>query len=528
MRPVAAHLVLLAGSFLLPCDGAQPGEVRIRYAPYQPPADIAVATDLVELAATVRDTSGAAIDGLERSDFALFDNLKPQTISFFSVERAAGTAGAAPARPRYVALFLDDVHAGPSGWERSRTAARRLVNEGLPPGERLGIFTASGVGTIDFSDDTTALLAAVASLQRHPERSITGFGACPQLTAYQAYAIARNIDPAALAAATAAVIACAPETPPEIAARQAQTAAENAWDILKHDSSQALDALLLVARHLSAAAGERTLLLVSPGFVSGGMERQVSALTDVCLRSHIVVNALDQDGLLPWRRTEQRSQTLTTLLAETSASTGGRFIRNNNDAYGALRTLASPPEVSYLLGFSPSVAPDGTYHKLQVKIEKNGDYRVSARPGYLSLARSEQTETAQQRIDRIAASGETMRDVPAAIRLSAAPNSAGRFSLQVVTTIDAARLPFRQEAQASLQQLTFVTILQDAAGAFLAGKQSVMDLALSRATRADLTAKGLRTAETFVVPPGSYRIRQVVRELVENHLAASTTPIEIR
>lgn len=74
---------LLACALSMSGSAEQPGEVRIRAAPYHPPtASISVDTNLVELVATVRDRQGAAIGGLQSSDFAVFDNSRPQTLSF--------------------------------------------------------------------------------------------------------------------------------------------------------------------------------------------------------------------------------------------------------------------------------------------------------------------------------------------------------------------------------------------------------------------------------------------------------------
>jgi hypothetical protein len=73
-----------------------------------------------------------------------------------------------------------------------------------------------------------------------------------------------------------------------------------------------------------------------------------------------------------------------------------------------------------------------------------------------------------------------------------------------------------------------VTILEDAQGNYIEGKQAIMDMNLTAATRAGLEAKGIKPVTSFVVPKGSYRIREVIREAVQNHMAASTTPVEVR
>jgi VWFA-related protein len=554
-----------------PTGAAEPGEVRIRYAPYRPPsAVISVETNLVELGVTVRDRKGAPIGGLQASDFQVFDNLKPQIVTSFSERRAepalargaaAGfsnpllsaipPAGAvvAAAPPRTIALFFDDTHSGLAGFDRSKHAAQKMIADGLGPGDRVGIFTGSGAVTLDFTADTKTLLATLAGMRRHPDAgSNRGYGVCPTLTAYQAYVIAKHLDGMAKMVAVADLRTCEPTIPEEVAEVQAQDAAETAWDLLRNQSSKVLDMLAPVVRHLAAAPGTRILLMVSPGFVTDGMDRQLGGLADVCLRAHIVVNALDDEGLLSggrdspeslgsqggprvaWaeRTLAQRTQAVTGFLADAAAATGGRFIHNSNDLPGGLRTLAAAPEVSYLLGFSPSAKPDGKYHKLKVTTSKPGGYRVSARPGYFAALPSERSETAQQRIDRVFASGQLLSQVPAAVRVGAVDRRDGRYTIEVNITLDAKRLPFTARNGRSLQELTFVTVLEDAAGNYLQGKQAVMDMALTAATRADLETRGIKAVTSFLAGKGSYRIREVIREAVRNRLTASNSPVELR
>ena len=294
--------------------GAQ--EVRIHSGPYRPPATtIAVQTDLVELGATVRDRKGTPAGGFHASDFRLLDNNIPQTITFFSEERAESAAavaapagpgagsdtapgGNAPAPPpRYLALFFDDMHSSMTGFKRSKEAAEKLVGNGLRAGDRVGIFTGSGEVRLDFTSDTKTLLATVANVKWHPEpTALRGFGVCPTLSAYQAYVIARHLDVAAKQIATEEILACEPGTPTWVAEQEAQSAGEIAWEHLRLEPSRLLDVLIQVARHLSTESGARILLMVSPGFLTDGMEQQMAKLVDTCLRSGIVMDALDNEG----------------------------------------------------------------------------------------------------------------------------------------------------------------------------------------------------------------------------------------
>jgi VWFA-related protein len=536
---------------------AQSPEVRIHSAPYHPPsATISVDTNLVELAATVRDRKRVTVGGLQAADFKILDNDKPQIITVFAEQRADALPAAPDAtarkeaptpspvieQPRYLALFFDDTHSGMAGFERSKHAAEKLITTNLRPADRIGIFTGSGAVALDFTADTKVLLTTLAGMKRHPEpHAARGFGPCPTLSSYQAYVIAKHLDNRAKQIAVNEILGCQPGTPYWVAVLQAQSAAEIAWETARHEPLNVLNTITLVARHLAAEPGARILLMVSPGFLTDGMDLQIAALVEICVRNRIVINALDDEGLLSGGgdspeslgqfqgdRTDwadhnlgQRNLIQQGFLVEATESTGGEFIHNSNDLTRGLQTLAVPPPVSYLLGFSPSDPPDGQHHKLKVSLTKAGGYEVKARPGYVSTPSEKAPETAQQRIDRVAATTDSLAEIPATVRVQAIE---GR--IQVDIALDAKAISFSDQNGVSAQQLTFVTILEDAQGKFLDGKHAIMDMNLTPETRAQLEAKGIKAATSFQVAKGSYRIREVIREAVQNHLHASTTPVE--
>jgi hypothetical protein len=79
-----------------------------------------------------------------------------------------------------------------------------------------------------------------------------------------------------------------------------------------------------------------------------------------------------------------------------------------------------------------------------------------------------------------------------------------------------------------MQELTFVMVLENAAGEYVAGKQAVMDLALTASKLASMQATGIKAMMTFAATPGKHSIRAVVREAGQNRIAASTTEFEIQ
>jgi hypothetical protein len=94
--------------------------------------------------------------------------------------------------------------------------------------------------------------------------------------------------------------------------------------------------------------------------------------------------------------------------------------------------------------------------------------------------------------------------------------------------VDARQLRFLRKSGRSLQELTFVMVLENAAGEFLDGKQAVMDLALSPPKLASMQATGINAAMTFAAATGKYSVRAVVREAGENRIGASSARFEIQ
>jgi VWFA-related protein len=206
-------LPLSLAFILIPlAHSADPGEVTIRSGPYypQPPA-ISAESNLVESAVTVYDPQGRSFAGLSAADFVISDNAKPQRVTFFSelrrpVVATASTSANSPATAstsqarslpqptRSVALFFDDLHLSAVRLEETVLAARKLIGNGLPAGERMGIFTDSGTVTLDLTNDTSALLAALPRIKSHSDLGDHGIATCPTLTPYTAFVIAERID----------------------------------------------------------------------------------------------------------------------------------------------------------------------------------------------------------------------------------------------------------------------------------------------------------------------------------------------
>jgi VWFA-related protein len=539
-----------------------PQEVRIRSGTYAPqPATIAVQSNLVELGATVRDRHGQFASGLQAGDFEVLDKGVTQTIQSFSEQKAprapvvlgqaapvvpekaapgASPAAAEPAsaaQPRSIALFIDDTHTENYGVQKSKEAVGKLIANGLQPDDRAGIFTGTGSVTQEFTSDHNVLLEALARVQPHPHIGLKGMGECPRMDPFEAYVINEHLDLAIQQQKVAEVCGCCRACCDQALGLVRSTAAV-LWSQWQHNSTDVLDVLKVVIRHLGAAPGDRVLILVSPGFPTPKMENRTDAIVEAALRFHIVINSLDADGLVAGferpggafvaKRSSigLRQELFTEFMSDISAATGGQLILNSNDFMGNIRKLALPPEVSYLLAFSPTKEPDGKYHELKVRLKNHSGFQVESRPGYYATIVPKPPETIQQRIDREVVSTETRDELPATVHVSSANGEGGVITIDVNIKIDAKHLKFVEKDDRQVQQLTFVTLLEDGQCHVITGKQAVMDLALTPGKLADMQANGIKVDTTFTAPKGSYQVREIVREVVENHWAISNTPVD--
>ncbi|HTX35903.1 MAG TPA: VWA domain-containing protein [Bryobacteraceae bacterium] len=528
---------------------ADPAEVRIRSGPYAfPHATIAVQANLVEGGVTVRDRRGAAVGGLTAGDFEIFDSGKPQRITVFLEQRSgpaaaakaapgtgapvesAGPPAGAPPAPRSLALFFDDTHASRFDCRKSVEAAEKVLAEAQPM-DRIALFTGSGSVTEDFTTDREKLRAALARIKPHWTRN--QLDSCVTMDPYQAYSIANYLDLFEKHRAVALAIGCnCQDGNPECVKVQpawVQDAAENSWNMYKAGSQLVLEVLRIAVKRLAAMPESRILVILSRGFVTGGMDGQKDSIVNDALRAHIILNALNTEGLSASlaRNLMLRQTVLEEMMAGVSSATGGRFIKNSNELTGALETLSKPPEVSYLLGFVPTREPDDKYHALKIRLKNDHGYEVDARQGYWAEKVKPAAETAQRRIDDAVLSTRDITEIPATLLVKVpAPKSRGAIVARV--SVDPRPLRFLKKSGRSMQELTFVMVLENAAGEYLAGKQAVMDLALTPAKLASMQATGIKAVMSFPAAPGEYSLRAVVREAGQNRIAAATARFEIR
>lgn len=531
-------------------------------------ANFKVNVRLVEVHVVVRDSQGNAIGTLQKEDFQLFDDKKPQVITRFSVQKPGlqivreqqtsqslnGTpADASSPAPnlaeRYIAYVFDDVHLEFGDLAQAREAAKKNLKT-LQPTDRAAIFTISGQNNLDFTDDQAKLRN---DIDRILPRPLAGkpVNDCPKMTYYIADLIQNKNDPQALAAVTADVLQCQFNNDPkmQVAAQSvAQAAAAQGLSSGDAETHLALTSLRDVVRRVSAVPGQRCVVLVSPGFITPQQEYDVDNLIDRAMHANITISALDARGLyvvMPGGDITERispnaqvagieglyqmsSATAEgSVMAELTDATGGVFFHNNNDLAEGFRRVASTPEYYYLLAFSPqNLKLNGRFHNLKVTLKTPAKYSIQARRGYFAPRQVNGPEQeAKQEIEDALFSQEELHDLPVDLHTQFFKPSDSEAKLTVLAHIDVKQLHFTKGEGRNNSSLTIAAGIFDRNGNFVVGNEKVLQMRLKDETLAKMEP-GLSLKSNFDVKPGSYLVRLVVRD-TQGQIAAENGAIQI-
>jgi VWFA-related protein len=380
-------------------------------------ATIKVDVNLVLVRVVVRNALGHAVGNLRREDFHLFDNRKPRPITRFTVEQSASQATEAhgesasdgtkrqssvtPTTERSLAYFFDDVQLNAGQMAELQSAADRQISS-LPPSVQVAIFTTSGQSTLDFTTDHAKLREALSRIKPRKTGGQDGNN-CPDIDPYMADLIWNKHDEEALGAATENALVCAYGNDVRFGAAAealARATAQQRFLAAENDSRTLLLALQAALRKLATAPGQRSLIVVSPGFIAPAGEQDYARLVDGALHSDITISALNARGLyvidslgsqtratVDYQR-EAASAASELMLAMVDA-TGGTVFQNNNDFNLGFERVAATPDSSYVLGFSPTEQElDGKFHTLSVAVGgKDEKLAVQARKGYYAIKR---------------------------------------------------------------------------------------------------------------------------------------------
>lgn len=395
------------------------------------PPKIEVNVIRVLVPVVVRDRQGRVVDDLKKEDFQVFDDGKAYPVSRFTIEKRPAIEGnaesSAPAPPnitpqssslpeRNIVFLFDDLHLNAENLAQVKDAAAKMLAGALASSDLAAVISLSGKVNSGLTHDEAKLRQAIMSLR--PQGGLPSESReCPKIDYYQADLIENKHDEAATGDALRQVFDCNPGLDVKYNYTQAQSladaAARSALNRGRQDIQATYTAIAEFVRRVSTLPGQRMLVLVSPGFLPLEQETRTaeSRIIDLAAQSNVIISALDARGLYTTGlNANQRSPGFTTIggsggslqleseydrmgaktaedaMGELADGTGGAFFHNRNDLGAGFKVLTEPTCVYVLELALNNVKPDDRYHRLKVKVDRDG-LQLQARRGYI-LTRS--------------------------------------------------------------------------------------------------------------------------------------------
>jgi VWFA-related protein len=414
MGPRASNRIIPLAIFcLLPLSAQQP--------PATPVIEINVNRVLIPV--VVRDKQGHPVADLKQEDFQVYDNDKPRPISAFNVEQRGSIGSAqtnpsspantapqtAPSSQRFIIFLFDDLHITNEDLAAVQKAGTKALDESLSPSDAAAVLSLSGKTNSGFTRDHAHLQQAILSLQAHNVYRADS-RECPSISYFQAVQIDQehNNKSPAFQDAFSQVVNCNPSLDPkyqqDAIENEVNATATRVLNLGRQDVHITYANLTAFVRAMATLPGQRMIIFVSPGFVSLEQESifAESQLMDLAAQSNVTISALDARGLYTTELTasehtpgaslstvqQQSDFRRTSMLAAESAmasladGTGGTFFRNSNDLEGGFKSLTEAPDIVYVLELSlDNIKPDGNYHRLKVKVDRD-DVNFEARRGF--------------------------------------------------------------------------------------------------------------------------------------------------
>lgn len=389
---------------------------------------------LVLVDVVVTNNKGDAVTGLQKQDFEVLEDGKPQTVSTFEEHRGAPpTQIKVPPLPPHVytnfpltqtadsvnVLLLDALNT-PSRDQSYVHAQMIKYVKTIPPGTRVAIFTlASRLRMLQgVTTDSSELLAVLNSAQAGPQKSAL-LPSNSEADADQRmidFMIENSSGPGG-AAPTLAMAAVDPIN------AMKQFLADTAVIQTEQRISITLQSLQQLARYLSSVPGRKNIIWFSGSFPAGILpnsdlvdpftsadtfQEDIRKTTDLLTASQVALYPIAAEGLasdavyeanakeigekrgqLALRDQMRQMQTGSVardsnhnVMDQLAKDTGGQAFYNTNGLNDALTRVVNNGTRYYSLAYSPSnTTMDGKYRRIQVKLLRGKD-NLAYRRGY--------------------------------------------------------------------------------------------------------------------------------------------------
>ena len=544
--PLRRKFVSLLTAAALALQAAAP---LLAQQPDQLPANaprIEVTTELVLVNVVARDKKGNLVRDLKKEDFTLFEEGKKQQISTFDFENVEEQASPGPAEAtvsgvagtgnllrtgkkappsldardrRLILLFFDFSAMDPEQIDRSVDAAKKFIQTKIQPADLIALVSlATNMRVdLDFTDDKTKLLSA--------------------LTAYSAGG-GQGFDNGATGSS-------------EGAAETSGSFTADDTDFNTFSADRKLLALQSLMQALGKLPQKKSLVLFSNGITQSGVDNQsaLRAATAAAVKANVSIYSLDIRGLqafppggeaqsasLHGQSAYSGASVLNDLnsnaasqdtLATLSSDTGGKAFFDSNDFSAVFSQVQKDSSIYYVLGFtSNNPLKDGRFRRLKVQVNRP-DLKLDFRAGYYAGRDFEHLNRAdrEQQLEDELATQLPRVDVPLFAGSSFFRQDESHYYLAVSLVIPGSQIPFVTEKDKDNATIDIIGAVLEGGKLPVGRLRDTVKLALD-STR-QVRRKNVQYNTGFVLSPGSYHLKFVVRENQTGRIGSFETDVQI-
>jgi VWFA-related protein len=459
----------------------------------------------------VTDAKGKPALDLEKSDFAVTDNGRPQAITDFEKHvlalPAAVPAGGQPSVPspaarteaplldRKFIFLIDYVRNGLEGVQKAKLAALEFLDSKVSPGDEVGLFTLSPISGLTLHEYLTTDHGKVRARLKRLRDSVGGAG-----------------DPASGDLMGMELLNA------QVFAGHGGHAGPSGRDLFAEIAEW--------AKALRAIPGQKNIILFSMGFGTGAVRpgRLNNVLFENMVRALASANApvfaVDTTPQsLPGRDVEEKlpSGTLPERsLAYLSEMTGGKYLGGVNAQARIASDIHEATANYYVLGYAVPAAWDGKYHEVKVEVVRPG-HVVHAQRGYFNPVPFGKLTPLEKHLHLLEVAlgegGQAGRPALFPVAALPFPRRGGTGTLLV------AELP--RDLRVLLgDRVEFVSLVLDEGQAIVDGKRWEVD-------PEDLKAARIVLYSVAALGPGRYDFRAVLRNLDDGRAAAGAFMVEV-
>lgn len=518
---------------------------RRRQIPQSSPT-IRATTELVLVNVVARDRKGNLIRDLKQPDFTVLEDGQKQQVASFDFENigelalaqqtmttANGTSGRAPAavasQPsvppadardrRLILLFFDLSAMDPEQIDRAVDAAKKYVNTKMQSADLIAIvsLTTNMRLDLDFTDDKRKILSTLGAYN-----SSSGQGFDNGLTGSA-----------------------------EGSGETGGSFTADDTDYNTFSADRKLLALQSIIQSVGRLSQKKSLIYFSNGISQSGVDNQstLRAATAAAVKANVAIYPLDVRGLqaLPAGGEAQNAslhgqsaysgasvlndlnsnaatqETLSTLAADT----GGKAFFDSNDFSGVFSQVQKDTSAYYILGYTSSNhLKDGRFRHIKVVVNRP-DVKLEYRAGYYAGRDFEHSGRAdrEQQLQKELASDLPATDVAVYAGTAYFRRDDSHYFLAVSIVVPGSQIPFVQEKDRDGATLDLAGVVLES-GKFQVGQlRDTVKLAVDSAQQ--VRRKNVQYNTSFLLAPGSYHLKLVVRENRTGRMGTFETDVRI-